>query len=47
MPQTEIFPDMMSSEKEVAEFFDALGLPWIFEFPVFVYDERKRPSLDS
>ena len=36
---------MMASEKQVAEFLDALGLPWIFEFPVFLYDERKRPRV--
>ena len=36
---------MMPSERQVAEFLDELGLPWIFEFPVFVYDERKRPRV--
>jgi hypothetical protein len=36
---------MMNSEKQVAEFLTKLGLPWVFEFPVFVYDERKRPRL--
>ena len=36
---------MMSSEKQVADFLDALGLPWRFEFPVFLYDERKRPRV--
>lgn len=36
---------MMPSEKQVAEFLDSLGLPWIFECPLFVYDERKRPRI--
>ena len=36
---------MMPSEKQVAEFLDSLGLPWIFQSPVFVYDERKRPRV--
>lgn len=36
---------MMPSEREVAEFLDSLGLPWIFESPIFVYDERKRPRV--
>jgi len=39
------YPDMMASERQVAEFLDELGLPWTFEFPVFVYDERKRPRV--
>lgn len=38
---------MMPSEKQVAEFLDSLGLPWIFECPIFVYDERKRPRVWS
>lgn len=39
------YPHMMPSERKVAEFLDALGLPWIFEYPVFIYDERKRPRV--
>jgi len=39
------YPDMMASERQVANFLDELGLPWVFEFPVFVYDERKRPRV--
>ena len=41
------YPDMMDSERHVAKFLDELGLQWIFEFPVFVYDERKRPRVWS
>ncbi len=36
---------MMPSEMQVAEFLDSLGLPWIFQSPVFIYDERKRPRV--
>jgi len=43
--QTVNYADMMESEKQVAKFLDDLGLPWIFQFPVFVYDERKRPRV--
>lgn len=43
--QDESFSDMMTSEKEVATFLDSLELPWIFEFPIFVFDERKRPRV--
>jgi hypothetical protein len=39
------YADMMHSERQVAEFLDELGFPWIFEFPIFVYDERKRPRV--
>jgi hypothetical protein len=39
------YAGMMYYEKKVAEFLDQLGLPWIFEFPIFVYDERKRPRV--
>jgi hypothetical protein len=44
-PKTIAGPHMMPSERKVAEFLDALGLPWIFEFPVFIYDDRKRPRV--
>ena len=39
------YPDMMTSEKQVAIFLDSLGLPWIFQSPIFIYDERKRPRV--
>lgn len=39
------YPNMMRSEKQVAEFLSELNLPWIFELPVFVYDNRKRPRV--
>jgi hypothetical protein len=39
------YEKMMASERQVAEFLDALGLIWVFESPVFLYDERKRPRV--
>jgi len=38
-----ILPDMCSSEKQVASFLKEMGLRQVFQFPVFVYDEVKRP----
>lgn len=40
-----IYSDMKRSEKEVANYLKELGLYWIFESPVFVYDERERPRV--
>ena len=40
-----IYADMKDSEREVAEYLKELGLYWIFEFPVFVYDEKERPRV--
>lgn len=39
------YPDMGHSEKEVASYLNGLGLHWIFESPVFVYDEKERPRV--
>lgn len=39
------YDDMKDSEKQVAEFLNELGLPWIYESPVFVYDEKGRPRV--
>ena len=33
------------SEKEVAKHLDALGVRWVYESPVFVYDDEKRPRV--
>ena len=37
--------DMIPSGQQVAAFLDKLHLHWLFEFPVFVYDEQKRPRV--
>jgi hypothetical protein len=36
---------MRQSEKEVSDFLDTLGLDWIFESPIFIFDERGRPRV--
>jgi hypothetical protein len=40
-----IYADMTDSEKRVANFLQELDLWWVYEFPVFVYDEKKRPRV--
>lgn len=40
-----IYSDMEYSEKQVAEYLKELGLWWLYEFPVFVYDEKERPRV--
>jgi hypothetical protein len=40
-----VFSDMGDSEKEVAEYLMKLGLYWIYESPVFVYDDKERPRV--
>lgn len=36
---------MANSEKQVADYLRELDLWWVYEFPVFVYDEKKRPRV--
>jgi len=40
-----IYDDMEESEKQVAGYLRELNLWWIYEFPVFVYDEKDRPRV--
>ena len=40
-----IYADMTNSEIQVAKFLQELDLWWVYEFPVFVYDEKKRPRV--
>lgn len=40
-----IYADMKESEKQVANYLRELNIWWIFESPVFVYDERDRPRV--
>ncbi len=37
-----IYPDMIHSEIQVAYYLKELGLHWIYESPVLVYDEKNR-----
>jgi len=34
---------MSEPEKEVAKFFDELGIWWKYEWPLFLYDDNDRP----
>jgi len=40
-----IYDDMEESELQVADYLKKLGLWWIYESPVFVYDEKDRPRV--
>ncbi len=40
-----VYDDMKESEKQVAGYLRELDLWWIYEFPVFVYDEKDRPRV--
>ena len=40
-----IYEDMEDSEKQVAEYLREIDLWWWYEYPVFVYDEKKRPRV--
>jgi len=42
-----VYEDMRESEKEVARYLKHLGLKWIYEFPVFIFDEKDRPRVWS
>ena len=39
------YADMTSSELQVSDFLDELGLRWIFQAPVFVFDDKNRPRV--
>jgi hypothetical protein len=38
------YADMEESEKLVVHYLRELDTWWIYESPVFVYDEKERPS---
>lgn len=40
-----IYDGMTDAEMQVAIFLRELGLKWVYEFPVFVYDEKERPRV--
>jgi len=40
-----IYDDMTDFEKQVANYLRELSLWWVYEFPVFVYDEKDRPRV--
>ena len=40
-----VYEDMTNAELEVAGFLKELDLWWMYESPVFVYDEKERPRV--
>ena len=40
-----IYAGMTDIEKQVAKYLREINLWWVYEFPVFVYDEKKRPRV--
>jgi hypothetical protein len=40
-----VYEGMTDAEKKVACYLKELNLWWIYEFPVFVYDDKKRPRV--
>jgi len=40
-----IYADMTDAERQVAGYLTNLGLYWVYQSPVFIYDERKRPRV--
>jgi len=41
------YHDMTESERQVSEYLNKLELDHIFQFPVFVYDDKNRPRVWS
>ena len=39
------YSDIKNSERQVADFLKMLGMPWRYQSPVFVYDEKNRPRV--
>jgi len=40
-----VYEGMTNAEKKAASYLKELNLWWIYEFPVFVYDDKKRPRV--
>lgn len=40
-----VYDKMSSGENQVSDFLKSLGIYWIFESPVFVTDDKKRPRV--
>jgi len=40
-----VYEDMTNAEKKAAIYLKELNLWWIYEFPVFIYDDKKRPRV--
>jgi hypothetical protein len=42
---TSMYHDMTESERQVSEYLTKLDLEHIFQFPLFVYDDKDRPRV--
>ncbi len=40
-----VYADMNDSEKQVARYLTELDLWWVYESPIFVYDDKNRPRV--
>lgn len=40
-----IYDQMTNAEKEVAKLLKEMSIKWVFEQPIFVWDENKRPRV--
>jgi hypothetical protein len=40
-----VYSDMTDSEKQVANYLKELDLWWVYEFPIFIFDEKGRPRV--
>ena len=45
MRKHSLYTDMKRSERIVSKYLKELGLWWIYESPIFVYDEKGRPRV--
>ena len=45
MMQNSVYEEMTEAEKQVADFLQELSLWWVFESPVFLFDDKGRPRV--
>ena len=45
MKKESVYDKMTNAEREVADLLINLGIRWIYERPVFIWDENKRPRV--
>jgi hypothetical protein len=45
MQDLDYYEEMTKTEKIVARYLNELNLKWVFESPIFVYDNEERPRL--
>ena len=45
MKTVSVYDQMTRAEREVADYLKQLGIKWSYEYPIFVWDENKRPRV--